>query len=248
MKKPASRRAAGFASAGWCAFSKETTPVSTVMTDREELGLSKCAVCLMEPTLLWLRPQDGAKPNHGFFGCQHLAARNSAPRRPRWRGACHADDATRRGARDGATCVVRLALRAKCFFRGISCATRRVRVRATPARDAARLRRATPPRAARTALKKIAPQLRFSRRTKPECAELRKPARRRDDARQVREAGEHPSRCVCWRVVAHRATPPRRRVGDACRTPETKPAARWRPVVRTLRARRQWSSSSSSSA
>lgn len=216
MKKPACRKAAGFASVGSSASSKETTPASTVMTIRAELGLPACAVCLMEPTLLWLRPRVGAKPNHGFFGCQHLVAKNPAARRRHWRDACAAVVAKRRRARRATTCVPCRAFCGKCFFHALSCTTRcdgvlRSRARAMPRRDCG-----APPRAPHACEKKDSQPAVFSRRTRAKCAELRKlraPRRCTPGVRGTRDWMRERSKntaptCVPAMRTGRRASPP----------------------------------------
>jgi hypothetical protein len=205
--------------------------------------------CLLDGThSLWLRPQVGAKPNHGFFGCQHLVAKIRAARPPTWREASGVDAATmRRIARDTTRAAMH-AFRGKCFFRGVSRTTQRECALAFRARAAARRGCAAALNGACSAGKKdSSPGAFFA----PHKAELRGIAqafavRRRCDAgahRARKPDRRRPEQVApCAAATLHRA----RR--DSHRTPKTKPAAQWRPVVRGMQARLQWSSSSSSSA
>lgn len=138
--------------------------------------------CLLDGThSLWLRPQVGAKPNHGFFGCQHLVAKIRAARPPAWRDASGVDDATmRRIARDKTHAAMH-AFCGKCFFRGVSHATQRECALALRARAVSRGGCAAALNGVRSAAKKILRPAPFSRRTKPKCAELRKRSRCAED-------------------------------------------------------------------
>lgn len=147
--------------------------------------------CLLDGThSLWLRPLIGAKPNHGFFGCQHLVAKICAAPPPAWREASSMDATTmRRTARDNTHAAVQVFI-GKCFFCGVS--------RAAPCECAPTFRaHAASRRGCAAALngacsteKKILRPARFSRRTKANCAQLRRRSRCAHVAATARAAQE----------------------------------------------------------